>query len=126
MKKRPEQAEPKKVGQKQSTRSGSNKVRSYWMLFYIFDYTKTFGDQLVRELIKDVWGWWLERHQEPEKKNEGKTKPINLVLFSGHDRYKLVKYLVNLRGKPQYKKISTTEDYTVFERSKIRDWAKKS
>ena len=60
------------------------------------------------------------------EKNEGKTKPINLVLVSGHDRYKLMKYLVNLRGKPQYKKISTTEDFTVFERSKIRDWAKKS
>lgn len=34
--------------------------------------------------------------------------------------------LVNLRGKQQYKKISVTEDYTVFERSIIRDWAKKA
>ena len=56
------------------------------------------------------------------KRTEEKIRPIKVVLESGHERYLLLKNLMNLREKPQYERISIKEDFTPFERSIIRDW----
>ena len=37
-----------------------------------------------------------------------------------------MKGLVNLKGKPMYEWISVTEDYTLSERSIIKEWAQKA
>lgn len=83
-------------------------------------------DQFVENLIKDVGidssVKFMTRIGEPGKK----IRPIKVVLESSHDRYLLMKGLVNLKGKLSYEGISITEDFTIFERSIIKEWANKA
>ena len=38
----------------------------------------------------------------------------------------MMKNLVKLRGNPNYEGISVTEDYTLLERSVIKEWTQKA
>ena len=60
------------------------------------------------------------------EKSSNKNRPIKVVLGSAHERYLLMKNLANLKGKSTYKGISITEDFTVFERGLIKEWANKA
>ena len=49
-----------------------------------------------------------------------------VVLQSAHQRYLVIQGLINLKGNEVYEGISVTEDFTLFERSQIKEWSKKA
>ena len=59
-------------------------------------------------------------------KTQKNIRPIKVVLESGHERYLLLKNLINVREKPKFEQISIKEDFTPFERSIIRDWTNRA
>ena len=97
------------------------------MVFGRYENSEVGDDQFVRELIKDAGvDLNIKFLTRIGVKTEGKVRPIKVVLESGHERYLLLKNLMNLREKPQYERISIKEDFTPFERSIIRDWTNKA
>ena len=93
------------------------------MAFGCYENSEVGDDQFVRELSKDAGvDLNIKFLTRIGVKTEGKIRPIKVVLESGHERYLLLKNLINLREKPKFEQISIKEDLTPFERSIIRDW----
>ena len=85
------------------------------MVFGRYENSEVGDDQFVRELIKDARvDLKIKFLTRNGVKTEGKISPIKVVLESGHERYLLLKNLMNLREKPQYERISIKEDFTLF------------
>ena len=57
---------------------------------------------------------------------QGKKRPLKMVLNNEEDQQKVLHNLTNLKGKPSYKGISITEDYTYNERILIREFAEQA
>ena len=57
---------------------------------------------------------------------QDKNRPTNVVMNAKEERNKILSNLRNLKGVPEYKTISVTEDYTITERRMIKDWSDKS
>ena len=93
------------------------------MAFGCYENSEVGDDQFVRELSKDAGvDLNIKFLTRIGVKTEGKIRPIKVVLESGHERYLLLKNLINLTEKPKFEQISIKEDFTPFERSIIRDW----
>ena len=54
---------------------------------------------------------------------QGKNRPIKVVMNAEDERNRILSNLRNLKGIPEYKTISVTEDYTITERQMIKDWS---
>ena len=54
------------------------------------------------------------------------TRPIKVVFGSAHEAYLIIKNLIKLNDNPKYRGISITEDFTLFERSVIKEWSNKA
>ena len=52
---------------------------------------------------------------------QGKNRPIKVVMNAEDERNRILSNLRNLKGIPEYKTISVTEDYTITERQMIKD-----
>ena len=60
------------------------------------------------------------------QEKESKKRPIKVSLMNKLDKEKILKNLVNLKGKREYNGISVTYDYTQSERRMIRDFVSKA
>ena len=88
------------------------------MAFGCYENSEVGDDQFVRELSKDAGvDLNIKFLTRIGVKTEGKIRPIKVVLESGHERYLLLKNLMNLKGKPHCERIIIKEDFTPFERS---------
>ena len=57
---------------------------------------------------------------------QDKNRPNKVVVNTKVERNRILSNLRNLKGIPEYKNISVTEDYTVTERRMIKDWSDKA
>ena len=57
---------------------------------------------------------------------QDKNQPIKVVMNTEEERNKILSNLKNLKGIPERKTISITENYTVTERRMIKDWSDKA
>ena len=57
---------------------------------------------------------------------QDKNRPIKVVVNTEEERNRIFSNLRNLKGIPEYKTISVTEDYTITERQMIKDWSDKT
>ena len=60
------------------------------------------------------------------KKEEGKTRPLKIVLDNEMWKNEILGNLPSLKGVDIYKRISVTEDYTISEREQIRSYVLKA
>ena len=60
------------------------------------------------------------------KKEEGKVRPIKLVVDSEESRTKILESMYNLKGNELYKGVRVTKDHTIAERNEIRDLVKQA
>ena len=98
------------------------------MVFGAVENKEVNGDgDFVQTLIKDVGVKanvkFVTRIGDRSAK---RTRPIKVVLQSAHQRYLVIQGLINLKGNEVYEGISVTEDFTLFERSQIKEWSKKA
>ena len=56
---------------------------------------------------------------------QDKNRPTKVVMNAKEERNRILSNLRNLKGVPEYKTISVTEDYTITERRMIKDWSNK-
>ena len=56
----------------------------------------------------------------------GRIRPIKVVLDCENDKNNLLKNLRKLKGKDNYKGVSVTDDYTIKDRSLLKEWAEKA
>ena len=54
-----------------------------------------------------------------------KARQLKVVLENSHQTFLVINSLVNLKGKKVYQGVSITEDFTLFERSMIKEWSNK-
>ena len=54
------------------------------------------------------------------------TRPLKVVFENPHQIYLIMKSLKKLKGNLKYQGISITEDFTLFERSIIKEWKSKA
>ena len=57
---------------------------------------------------------------------QDKNRPIKVVVNTEEERNSILSNLRNLKGTPESKTISVTEDYTITERRMIKDWSDKA
>ena len=57
---------------------------------------------------------------------QDKNRPIKVVMNTEDERNMIFSNLKNLKGIPEYKTISVTENYTITERRMIKDWSNKA
>ena len=57
---------------------------------------------------------------------QDKNRPIKVVVNTEEERNRILSNLRNLKGTPESKTISVTEDYTITERRMIKDWSDKA
>ena len=55
-----------------------------------------------------------------------RIRPIKVVLDCENDKNNLLKNLRKLKGKDKYKGVSVTDDYTIKDRSLLKEWAEKA
>ena len=102
--------------------------KTNFMVFGAVENKEVNGDgDFVQTLIKDVGVKanvkFVTRIGDRSAK---RTRPIKVVLQSAHQRYLVIQGLINLKGNEVYEGISVTEDFTLFERSQIKEWSKKA
>ena len=54
------------------------------------------------------------------------TRPIKVVFKDGHEKYKFMRKLTELKNYQKYSKISITDDMTKMERELVKEWKKKA
>ena len=97
------------------------------MVFGRYENSEVGDDQFVHELIKDARvDLKIKFSTRIGVKTKEKISPIKVVLESGHERYLLLKNLMNLREKPHCERIIIKEDFTPFERSIVRNWTNRA
>ena len=57
---------------------------------------------------------------------QDKNRPIKVVVNTEEERNRILSNLRNLKGIPEYKTISVTEDYTITERRMMKDLSDKA
>ena len=57
---------------------------------------------------------------------QGKNQPVDVVMNTEEEKKRILSNLRNLKGIPEYKTISVTEDYTITEKRMIKDWSDKA
>ena len=60
------------------------------------------------------------------KQEEGKVRPIKVIVNSEKARNAILGSLPNLKGQETYNGVSVTEDYTITERQQIKSFAIKA
>ena len=54
------------------------------------------------------------------------TRPIKVAFKDGHEKYKFMRKLTELKNYQKYSKISITDDMTKMERELVKEWKKKA
>ena len=85
---------------------------------------KEFVDNLIKELQIGVVN--VQLVDRIGQVTQGRKRPLKMVLNNEEDQQKVLHNLTNLKGKPSYKGISITEDYTYNERILIREFAEQA
>ena len=83
-------------------------------------------ENFTKELIKDVEVnanvKFITRIGDQFKE----AHPIKVVLDNSHQRYLVPNLVPNLKGNKAYQEVSITEEFTLFERSMIKEWSNKA
>ena len=80
----------------------------------------------MNSLIKTVAGSIVPKSVTRIGREDNIKRPIKVVFFNEENKMKVMNNLSGLKGKEQYKKISVTEDYTLRERQKLKEFIAKA
>ena len=84
-------------------------------------------ETFIRNLVKDIGASSTVTFMTRiGSKRTNYTRPIKVVFGSAHEAYLIIKNLIKLKDNPKYRGISITGDFTLFERSVMKEWSNKA